>query len=229
MKLINSKRNHYALVAFVAIGNLLLNVVYEIFEVVPFDNETISLFGHNQHGLVGAPGRLLDLFSYFTIWSTVVTAVTFLLLIRGAESQQAKLRILLPTSVMMETVTSLLFYLLIFPVSPPKGANIVPSLISHAIIPALTLYVWLRIGPRGIFAIKNFAHYFLIPIIWVALTLVRGLIDGEYPYGVLDVVSIGYMWFFITVVFIIIFGTLLLFVFTAIDKRLARKLTNYFK
>ena len=226
MRLINSKRNHYALVVFVAIGNLLLNVVYEVIEVVPLDSETISLFGHNEHGLVGVPGRLLDLFSYFTIWSTIVTAITFLILFKGAESQQAKLRILLPTSVLMETVTSLLFYLLIFPVSPPKGANVVPSLISHAIIPALTLYVWLRVGPRGIFAFKNFALYFLIPIIWVALTLVRGLIDGEYPYGVLDVVSIGYMWFFITVVFIIIFGTLLLFLFTAIDKRLARKFIN---
>ena len=226
MRLINSKRSHYGLVAFVAIGNLLLNVIYEIFEVVPFDSETISLFGHNEHGLGGAPGRLLDLFSYFTIWSTVVTAITFLLLFKGGESHQAKLRVLLPTSVMMETVTCVLFYLLIFPVSPPKGANIIPSLFSHAIIPVLTLYVWLRIGPRGIFAFKNFARYFLIPILWVILTLVRGLIDGEYPYGVLDAASIGYMWFFITVVFIIIFGTLLLLGFTAIDKRLTRKLIS---
>ena len=213
-----SKKNTYGLVAFVTIANLLVNIYYEIFEVVPITDPKASLFGHFPHGIEGAPGRVFDLLSYFTIWSQIVVAITFFALYKNQARKDRFTTLLLPTALMMITITGIMFYALIYPVSPPVGANIVPSFVSHAVVPIISVLTWIAYGPRGFVKIKAIPTYFIIPIIWVVLTHVRGLINGQYPYAVLDVTDIGYTWFFITIVAIIIFGIVLAFIYVAIDK-----------
>jgi hypothetical protein len=50
---------------------------------------------------------------------------------------------------MMITITGIMFYALIYPVSPPKGANVYPSFVSHFVVPVIGVLVWLAFGPRG--------------------------------------------------------------------------------
>ena len=221
----NTKKNVFGLVAFVTIANLLVNIYYEIFEVVPINDAKASLFGHFPHGLEGAPGRIFDLLSYFTIWSQIVVAITFYALYKNQNRKDRFTTLLLPTAIMMVTITGIMFYALIYPVSPPEDANIYPSFVSHAVVPVISVFAWIKYGPRGFMKVKVIPSLFIIPIIWVALTLVRGVISTQYPYGVLDVTDIGYMWFFITVIAIIIFGVLLGLIYSALDKFRAK--TNH--
>ena len=213
-----TKKNAFGLVAFVTAANLLVNIYYEVFEVVPIYDAKASLFGHFPHGIEGAPGRIFDLLSYFTIWSQIVVAIVFYALYKDSARRDRFTTLLLPTAIMMVTITGIMFYALIYPVSPPVGANIYPSFVSHAVVPVISVLAWIVYGPRGFMKIKAIPSLFIIPIIWVGLTLVRGVVSTQYPYGVLDVTEIGYMWFFITVVAIIIFGVVLGLVYTAIDK-----------
>jgi len=213
-----TKKNAFGLVAFVTAANLLVNIYYEVFEVVPIYDAKASLFGHFPHGIEGAPGRIFDLLSYFTIWSQIVVAIVFYALYKDSARRDRFTTLLLPTAIMMVTITGIMFYALIYPVSPPVGANIYPSFVSHAVVPVISVLAWIVYGPRGFMKIKAIPSLFIIPIIWVGLTLVRGVVSTQYPYGVLDVTEIGYMWFFITVVAIIIFGVVLGLVYSAIDK-----------
>jgi hypothetical protein len=217
-----TKKNAFGLVAFVTAANLLVNIYYEIFEVVPINDAKASLFGHFSHGLAGAPGRVFDLLSYFTIWSQIVVAITFYALYKNSTRKDRFTTLLLPTAIMMVTITGIMFYALIYPVNPPKGANIYPSFVSHAVVPVISVLAWIAYGPRGFMKVKAIPSLFIIPIIWVGLTLVRGVISTQYPYGVLDVTDIGYMWFFITVVAIIVFGVVLGLIYAAVDKLRAK-------
>jgi hypothetical protein len=220
-----TKKNAFGLVALVTVANLLVNIYYEIFEVVPIYDAKASLFGHFPHGIEGAPGRVFDLLSYFTIWSQIVIAITFYALYKNQNRKDRFTTLLLPSGIMMITITGIMFYALIYPVSPPVGANIYPSFVSHAVVPVISVLVWIKYGPHTVFRAKSIPTYFIIPIIWVVLTLVRGVVSTQYPYGVLDVTEIGYMWFFITIGLIIVFGTILGFIYSVIDK-LRVKATN---
>lgn len=213
----NTKKNAFGLVALVAFTNLLVNIYYEIFEVVPITDAKASLFGHFQHGFAGAPGRVFDLLSYFTIWSQIVVVIAFYALYKNQNRKDRYATLLLPTAIMMITITGIMFYALIYPVSPPKGANVYPSFVSHFVVPVIGVLVWLAFGPRGLMKVKVIPSLFIIPIIWVGLTLIRGVVSNQYPYGVLDVTDIGYLSFFITVIAIIIFGILLGLIYSAID------------
>jgi hypothetical protein len=213
-----TKKNAFGLVSLVTVANLLVNIYYEVFEVVPIYDAKASLFGHFPHGIEGAPGRVFDLLSYFTIWSQIVVAITFYALYKNQNRKDRFTTLLLPTAIMMITITGIMFYALIYPVSPPEGANIYPSFVSHAVVPVISVLVWIVYGPRGFMKVKAIPSLFIISIIWVGLTLVRGVVSTQYPYGVLDVTEIGYMWFFITVVAIIIFGVVLALIYSAIDK-----------
>jgi hypothetical protein len=213
----NTKKNAFGAVALVAFTNLLVNIYYEIFEVVPINDAKASLFGHFPHGFAGAPGRVFDLFSYFTIWSQVVVVIAFYALYKNQIRKDRYTTLLLPTAIMMITITGIMFYALIYPVSPPEGANVYPSFVSHFVVPVLAVTVWLAIGPRGFMNVRVIPSLFIIPIIWVGLTLVRGIVSTQYPYGVLDVTDIGYMGFFITIIAIIIFGAILGLVYSALD------------
>ena len=61
---------------------------------------------------------------------------------------------------------------------------------------ALTVAVmadWLADPPRAPIAFRRAARAWLaFPLLWTALTLVRGEIDGRYPYPFLDPANGGY-------------------------------------
>ena len=185
-----------------------------------------SQFGHvgdYASGLAGAPERLIDLFSYFTIWSQIMVGVVMTLLYLNPGRDGKLFRVFRLDSILMITVTGVVYNLLLGPNYPPEGLNQISSPIQHTITPLITVIVFLIAGPRGWINLKNILAALVVPIIYVFYTLFRGAIIDKYPYDFFDVVSFGYAYVLIFVLGILFASLIVAGIYWGIDKTLTRK------
>lgn len=185
-----------------------------------------SQFGHvgdYANGLAGAPERLIDLFSYFTIWSQIAVGIVMTLLYLNPTRDGKIFRVMRIDTVLMITVTGVVYNLLLGPNYPPQGLNQISSPIQHTITPLLTVLIFVIAGPRGWFSLKNVAAALILPITYVLYTLFRGAIIDKYPYDFFDVVMYGYASVIIFVMGILMASILIAGLFWALDKSFTKK------
>ena len=207
---------HKALAFFACLGvggSLILNV----FNVGPVPITDYTLF-QNHFGVKGTLPRILDFLSYFTIWSNILVAYVSIRLAKDPLDKRGRMPILIPTSLVMITITGILYNLLIAPVTPPKGLNIATSIVQHGITPVLTLLVWFKCGPRGLINLRKIPYYYIIPITFLLYTLIRSSIIKQWPYAFLDEASLGWAKWLITVAMIIVFGLVIIGILIPIDR-----------
>ena len=216
-----------ALSAWIGLGMSIIIEAFGLVEAIYVDGGSpVSQFGHQgdyASGLAGAPERLIDLFSYFTIWSQIVVGVVMTLLYLNPARDGKLFRVFRLDSILMITVTGVVYNLLLGPNYPPQGLNQISSPIQHTITPLITVLVFVIAGPRGWINLKNILAALVVPIVYVFYTLFRGAIIGKYPYDFFDVVSFGYA-YVVTFVMGILFASLIVAgIYWAIDKALTRK------
>ena len=216
-----------ALSAWIGLG---MSTFIELFGLVETkysgESSPTSQFGHQGDyisGLAGAPERLIDLFSYFTIWSQIVVGVVMTLLYLNPGRDGKLFKVFRIDSILMITVTGVVYNLLLGPNYPPQGLNQISSPIQHTITPLITVLVFVIAGPRGWFTLKNIAAALVLPIIYVFYTLFRGAIIGKYPYDFFDVVSFGYAYVLTFVMGILFASIVVAGIYWGIDKALTRK------
>lgn len=73
------------------------------------------------------------------------------------------------------------------------------------------------VGPRGGITWATLGRALLIPVAWVAYTLVRGAFTHQYPYGFVNVWRIGYGQVAINIVAILIGALLFMALFAGAD------------
>jgi hypothetical protein len=211
------KTNWYKALAFFAClgvgGSLILN----IFNVGPVPITDSTLF-QNHFGVKGTLPRVIDFISYFTIWSNILVIYVSIRLAKNPLDKRGKMPILIPTSLVMITITGILYNVLIAPVTPPKGLNIATSIVQHGITPVLTLLVWFKCGPRGLINLRKIPHFYIIPITFLLYILIRSSIIKQWPYAFLDEASLGWTKWLITVAMIIIFGLVIIGILSLIDR-----------
>ena len=214
-----------ALSAWIGLG---MSVVIETFGLVKplADSEVptsqFAYVGHYAEGIAGAPARLIDLFSYFTIWSQIVVGVVATLLFLNPNRDSGRLRVYRLDALVMITVTGIVYNVLLGPNYPPQGLNVYSSFIEHTLTPILTVLVFLLVGPRDWFSKQTFGLAFALPIAYVIYTLARGAIIHMYPYDFIDVVKYGYGPVLRFVGVILIFAGVILGIFWAIDRVLPK-------
>jgi len=185
-----------ALSAWIGLG---MSVVIETFGLVkplavdpPVPPSQFAYLGNYDEGLAGAPERLLDLFSYFTIWSQIVVGVVATLLFLNPTRDGSRLRVYRLDSLVMITVTGIVYNVLLGPNYPPQGLNVYSSFLEHTLTPILTVIVFVLVGPRNWFSRQTFLLALSLPITYVFYTLARGAVIQRYPYDFIDVVKYGY-------------------------------------
>ena len=218
-----------ALSAWIGFG---LSLFIEFFGLVktslanpPIPASQFGEYGRYADGLAGAGPRIVDLLSYFTIWSQIVVGVVMTLLYLKPQRDGAILRIFRIDAVLMITVTGVVYNLLIRPNYPPEGLNQISSPIEHTITPLLTIAIFLWIGPRGWINAKSVLYALILPIGYIFYTLIRGAIIGAYPYDFLDVVVNGYASVIIFVLGILTASLIVLSMYWGLDKMLTRSTT----
>lgn len=130
-------------------------------------------------------------FSYFTIQSNVLVAVTALApaIGRGVDSRWWAVARL--AAVVGITVTGVVHLLLLRPILHLTGVDWWADLLLHAVVPVLALVGWLVLGPRGRAERRDVAPALAWPVLWLVATLALGPVVHWYPYPFLDVSKHG--------------------------------------
>jgi hypothetical protein len=199
-------------------GSLIVNT----FDLVPEDEYEPHLFGPHAAGAAGALTRFIDLFGYFTIWSNALVAITVTMLYLNSQRNDQRFKWLRSTSLLMITMTGILYHLLIAPTADPQSWNVYTNAFQHYITPVITVLVWLLVGPRSFFNFRMTVSVFAIPTAYLVYTFGRGAIIDRYPYGFFDVIKYGYLSVSSTLIFIYVAGYILALLFFALDKALSR-------
>jgi len=218
----NTRKNLFGLTALSAWVGFGLSLVIEIFYLVPYKNEISSLYGTQPAGWPGAFGRVIDLLSYFTIWSQLVVGLVMGLLFLNPLRDSPRLRVFFVDAVLMISVTGIVYNLMIGPKFPPKGLNVYSSFLEHTFTPILVIVVFLLVGPRGWFSKTTVRQALYLPIAYIFYALIRGAIVNQYPYDFIDVVQYGYLAVIITVLVILSAALVMLLLYWAIDSRLTK-------
>ncbi len=140
----------------------------------------------------GLVSRLADWFSYFTIWSNIVVAVVTSILAWGRPRATTALRAARLDSVLLITITGLVYAVVLAPISVQRGWENLSNTLLHQVTPILTVLLWLLVGPRGWVSWRTVLVALAIPLGWVATMLLHGALVGAYPYPFVDVAVLGY-------------------------------------
>ncbi len=139
-------------------------------------------------------------FAFFTIQSNLVGVAAFVLLIAGRGREPSRgLDLLRGAAVIYLTVT---FFVVIFLLSDVdvQLQLVWVDVALHKIFPIVVVIDWILDPPRTRLTLRDIGLWIVYPLIWTALTLVRGAVDGWYPYPFLDPANGGYATVAITVV-----------------------------
>jgi hypothetical protein len=214
----------FTLNAAVAWLGLAIQFILSSTGMYPSEATTASQLGYaNAAGAAGALGRIIDFFSYFTIWSNLIVAVVMTLLALNPQRDSARLRILRIDTLMMISITGLVYALIIAPYVTNRGWENVSNSLLHQITPLVTIIVFIIAGPRKWFNVKGIFAALIIPIVYVIYTLIRGAIIGAYPYDFFNVVKYGYGAVLINVVAIAVLGLVIAFIYMGIDRLMTRR------
>ncbi|MDO8731414.1 MAG: Pr6Pr family membrane protein [Actinomycetota bacterium] len=212
--------------ALLAWLGLAIALLLTILGTYPNTNTIPTLYGFNEVGSAGLVGRVLDFFSYFTILSNIVVAVVATLLWRNPNRKSGLFRVLRLDSLIMITVTGLVYAIILAPKAQLQGWEYVSNTLEHYITPVLTVLVFILIGPRGLIRVRTIFLALILPLLWVAYSLLRGAVIDSYPYGFLDAARYGYGTVMINLIGIVGIGTLFGFIFLGIEKLIGKRASH---
>jgi hypothetical protein len=151
---------------------------------------------------------LVRFFSYFTVQSNLIGVAAFLLAARSGD-RPVWVDWLRGASAVYLMVTFVVFALLL------QGGDVDTNVawvdfVLHKVFPIVVLADWLLDPPRHRITARSALQWLVYPLVWVAYTLVRGALTGEYPYPFLDPVNGGYASVAVYIVAIVAFGLLVI-------------------
>ncbi|GGM98697.1 hypothetical protein GCM10009721_27030 [Terrabacter tumescens] len=137
------------------------------------------------------PEQVRRYFSYFTIQSNVLVAVSMFLIVRDRMNTQV-FRVVRLASLVGITVTGIVAAVALPPSPTYTTANLVCDRLLHVVVPALTFVGWAVFGPREKVTRDDLLPSLIWPVLWLAATLALGPFVGWYPYPFLNVGTIGF-------------------------------------
>ena len=214
-------RRVYAIAAGITWFGLALGMVLTIFNVYPPVDVQPNAFGAHPDGLAGLPGRVMDSLSYFTNLSNVLVAVVLTMLARNPDRGGAVWHAVRMDSLVMIVITGLIYAIVLAPDAQVEGLDIIVNAIKHYIVPVMTVFLWLLVGPRRQLTFVSVFTALVIPIAWAAYTLIRGEFIAAYPYGFLNVIAYGLPAVLTNIAGVAVLGIILGLLFWAVDRLLS--------
>ncbi|MEO8888927.1 MAG: Pr6Pr family membrane protein [Jatrophihabitantaceae bacterium] len=139
------------------------------------------------------PGRVLRVFSFFTIQSNVLAGVTSLQLARRPGRDGPGWRILRLDALFGIIVTGIVYSTVLARIHEPHGWQETSSnFVVHYVVPIMMVLGWLLFGPRPRIAVRTVWLSLIWPALYFLYAMVLGQISGWYPYPFVDVSSHGY-------------------------------------
>jgi len=140
---------------------------------------------HNQTALV-ATSRF---FGYFTVLTNLLVAIclTFILFTHGRWHRFFS-RFSVQTAITVYIlIVGLGYNVLLRHLYHMKGLQSVVNEIQHVIVPLLFTLYWIFCVPKKKLSWMSFIPWLVYPFLFLVMALLRGAMDGFYPYPFLDV------------------------------------------
>lgn len=133
-----------------------------------------------------------NFFSFFTIWSNIMVGIVAATLAVNPNRDGRIWRVLQLDALLCITVTGVVVLVVLRSLQDLSGQNAVTDHLVHDAVPLAAVIGWLLFGPRPRVDRATVLGALVIPLVWIAFTLVRGEIVDWYPYPFVDVIEIGY-------------------------------------
>jgi len=172
--------------------------------------------GHFSSGVE----RGFNTFAFFTIISNLIAGGVSLLLAVSPRVNSLVFATFRLSGLVMITVTGIVFHVALARLLDLDGVAEFGNQFVHTVVPVLTVAGWLLYGPRGLTSARVAWLSVLIPLAWLAFTLIRGAVIHWYPYPFLDVDAIGYAKALLNVAWVSLLLLALAAGATALDKHL---------
>ena len=131
-------------------------------------------------------------FAYFTIQSNLIGVVAFLWVVAaGSRSRSRRLESFRGAAAAYLTVTFVVVIALLSNVDVQLQLPWV-DFVLHKLFPVVVVLDWLVDPPTVRLTSRDAAVWLAYPLVWTGATLVRGALDGWYPYPFLDPAPGGY-------------------------------------
>lgn len=141
-------------------------------------------------------GSIVELFSFFTILSNLLLAVSLTAVLLKPASLLGKFFLQLSVSSAIAvyiTIVGLVYNLVLRQVWDPHGLFKLTDELLHLVVPVLYLIYWLIYVSKAGLKWGQLFNWLLFPLIYLIYIIIRGAISGYYPYPFINVVKIGYI------------------------------------
>lgn len=167
--------------------------------------------------------RVVRYCSYLTIWSNALVAWTAFTLMLGADRDTRVWRALRLDAVVICFGGGVVHFFFLRPLLDLHGADLLADKLLHVAVPLFAVVGWVLFGPRGRATRGDLGPFLVVPVFWLAYTLLRGAFVDWYPYPFIDVTEHGYAVVLLNCVGVAAFLIGLAFLAIGVDRRLARR------
>jgi hypothetical protein len=143
-----------------------------------------ATFGHNGSVLL----TFWILLRFFTIITNLLVALT---MTRVAAGRRVSAFALAGLTVAILFVAAI-YAALLHGLYPLSGLALVADILLHYAVPATMAVYWLAFAPKIGLEWQDPLLWCAYPIAYLAYVVVRGSVDGRYPYPFVDVPALGY-------------------------------------
>lgn len=165
---------------------------------------------HVQGHFPTVSGRLFNLFCFFTIQSNILVGATCLILAVRPHASSTAFSAFRLAAIADIAITGIVYHTVLSSLQDLDGYAAFGDLLIHTIVPIMGVLGWLLFGPR-LTSWRIIGWAMLVPVAWLAFTMVRGPIVDYYPYPFLDVRDLGYARVTLNAAFV----SLMFFIFAA--------------
>jgi hypothetical protein len=166
-------------------GLLVMRAVSTAVVIVAIVVAAVTLSGEGRF----APTRF---FAFFTIQSNLIGVAAYLwLLANGNRPRTRGLELLRGAAAVYLTVTFVVVIVLLSDADVQLDLMWV-DVVLHKLFPIVVVLDWLIDPPQVPLRLRDGLVWLVYPIAWAVVTMVRGAVDGWYPYPFLDPANGGY-------------------------------------
>ncbi|MDQ2836977.1 MAG: Pr6Pr family membrane protein [Actinomycetota bacterium] len=143
-------------------------------------------------GLPPISTRIIRFFSYFTVDSNILCAITAATLVANPDRDGRIWRVLRLNALVGITVTGLIYVTLLRPVVNLSGLPKLTDIGMHYVVPLAMVIGWLLFGPRPRIDTATLLPSLIYPAAYIGYTIAHGAASHWYPYPFTDVTTLGY-------------------------------------
>jgi len=140
-------------------------------------------------------GRFFNFFSYFTILTNILAALSFTFTLLKSRSKIGSFfrnHIVQSAIAMNIAIVGVVYITVLQKLWQPQGLHWVADIILHYTMPFIYAVYWLAFVPKGHIQWKHCFIWLIYPAAYFAYSIIRGPLVNWYPYPFVDVEAIGY-------------------------------------